>query len=296
MEEGTTLNANAPSEYQRRLMAASWQRYREAGRWKLFLWGCDLTLFVVGVALWELTGTVAELATAAAVFIVAKRLVVDPERTRAHAEAVRLQEQCEVDMFGLPWNQGLAGRPISPADAYEIAQRFRGDMRRLDTWYVPVDGLAPRSGVLLRQWENASWAARDHRRFWRLVSSVFLLSLVSTLVAAALRHASLAEYLVGLVLPSMPWLLDLADLAAANRRASLSRAEIEATAQQLLYSASNTEPDIRTLREIQDALYRSRSEVGHVPDWFYRLFRKRNQRLYLDVVQHLRDTPRSASA
>ena len=280
-------NRNEPTEHQRRLIAASWQRYREAGRWKLILWGCDLALFAAGVIVWSTTGSEAGLATAAAIFLVVKRLVADPEQTRAHSEAVRLQEQCEVDMFRLAWNKGLAGAPISAADAYAIAQRFRGDRSRLDSWYVPVDGLTRERSVLLRQWENAGWAALDYRRFYRLVGGVLLFSVALTIIAGAVKNASLTHYLIGLVLPSMPWLLDLADHAAMNRRAFLRRREIEANAQELLDRPAGQDADPASLRALQDALFRSRSEVGHVPDWFYRIFRERNQRLYVDLVAHI---------
>ena len=282
-EEVTRLSA-----WQRQLIAAYSQRYREAARWKLAVWSLDAALFLAGLVVWTAWGATPVLGILSASYLLLTRVVLRPELSRAHADAVKLQEQFEVDLFCLPWNEGLMGTEIGAGDVVDLSSRFRGDPTELHVWFVTSSRVPHELRVLLCQWQNCSWGRNDHARFARVVLVGIALSLAATLVLGITRGATLPEYLTTLAMPSLPWLLDLADLFALHRRASIRRGEIERRVHALLGAASSANvPAAETLRGIQDAIARNRTDAGRIPKWFYRLFRRRNFEAHRVAVEHL---------
>src|SRR4051794_23335842 len=114
-----------------RLIAAYTQRYREAGRWKAATWAGSAMLFAAGLIFAAARSEAAARGLVAWGYLLSSRAVLRPEMTRAHREGVVLQEQYDVNLFGLPWNLGLAGPPIKQVDVEDLAERFSGDASEL---------------------------------------------------------------------------------------------------------------------------------------------------------------------
>jgi SMODS-associating 4TM effector domain len=287
-ESPAVQEAERLTAWQEQLIAAYSQRYREAARWKLAVWSLDAALFLAGLVVWTVWGSRPVLGIMSAAYLLLARVVLRPELSRAHAEAVKLQEQFEVSLFRLSWNEGLMGTEMGAGDVADLSRRFRGDPTELHTWFVVSPDVPHEVRVLLCQWQNASWGRKDHARFARTVIALIALSIATTLAFGILQDATLTDYLTTLAMPSLPWLLDLADLSALHRRASARRSEIEQRVNALLNGASSTNvPTTETLRAIQDTIARNRSDAGRIPAWFYRLLRRRNFEAHRIAVRHL---------
>jgi hypothetical protein len=266
-----------------RLIAAYSQRYRESGRWKVAIWLGSAALFLAALVLAALGEEVAVLGLFGSGYLLCSRLVLRPEMTRAHREGVAIQEQYDVESFGLPWNQGLAGPPASPFDVEDLADRYSGDRGILSEWYVDTGSAPPSAAVLLRQFENATWGRRDHRRFAILVAATLVASIVATVVVGLLRDLTLAAYVSTLAAPALPWLLDLADLSVMHGRAAATRRELEVDLLEewsALEVAAETAVPIEDLRENQNRIFIARRRFGRVPTLVYRVYRDRNQRAF----------------
>lgn len=272
---GSTLESE--QDFADRLIAAYSQRYREAGRWKTASWIGSAGLFLAGLILVCVDMEVAAVGLVASVYLLSSRLILRPEMTRAHREGVVLQEQYDTQRFSLPWNPALAGREISIVDVEALAGRYRGDISPFADWYVEC-GLAPQgAATLLRQLENATWGRLDHRRFAIFSVLTLIVSIGATVAVGLLRDVTLAAYVSALVLPALPWLLDLVDLATLHWSASCRREEIEVEATDLWSStADGSAPLTQRLRSLQDRIFIARRSYGRVPSWFYRFFSKRN--------------------
>ena len=124
-------------------------------------------------------------------------------------------------------------------------------------WYPAAFPASWPESVLTCQRANAVWARRQHAIYrWVLIGAA-LAWFVIGMVIAGLHHASLAEYLTTILLPSLPALLDAAELSRSHESAAKTRLSLEAQADDLLDGKSANE---RNLREIQDQLFNLRKD------------------------------------
>lgn len=278
---GDSAPAHGPGDqFADRLIAAYTQRYREAAAWKTAIWIGGAVLFLGALTVATFVGEKAVLGLLGSGYLLASRLVLRPEMTRTHRDGVVIQEQYDVESFGLPWNQGLTGSKAPLVDVEDLARRYPGDPAALAGWYVEAGGAPAGAAVLLFQLENVSWGRRDHRRFATLAVAILAISLGATVTVGMLDNVSLSMYVSTLLAPSLPWLLDLADLSVVHWRAASTRGEIEDDLNALwsgLSGGADSEVPSETLREAQDRIFIARRRFDRVPTWFYRLRRDRNQ-------------------
>jgi hypothetical protein len=210
------------------------------------------------------------LGAVAGAWIFIARFVFGPLEQRQHLKGARAQEAFDCDVLGLPWNDSL----VQHVSDEEI-RRASGDMKgeaSIRDWY-PVDSPASwPASVLICQRANAVWARRQHAIYrWVLIGSATAWWIVG-IVVAVLHGASLAEYLTTILLPSLPALLDAAELSRAHADAAVTRHELEGQCDSLLRQGTAVEQD---LREIQDQLFGLRADGTVIPERFYKLIRSR---------------------
>lgn len=254
----------------------------------MVIWLGSAALFATGLILVGLRRDTAVLGLLASAYLLCSRLILRPEMTRAHREGVVIQEWYDTSLFGLAWNEGLAGKEPSIIDIEDLAGRFRGDTDDLAEWYERAQGAPSPARVVLRQLENATWGRLDHRRFSVFTAVILVLSIAATVIAGLLRDVTLAVYVSALAAPALPWLLDLADLTALHWRAAGRRAEIEAEMTALWKSMSGDSlTSSGVLRTAQDRLFAVRRSSGRVPTWFYRIYRRRNHRAFAAAAERM---------
>lgn len=287
MEGGTARGELG--EFQDRLIAAYTQRYHEAAVWKTIIWLGSAALFVAALVIAAFDGGAAALGLVGSGYLLCSRLVLRPEMTRGHREGVAIQEQYDVDAFGLPWNKSLGGKALSPMDVEALAERFSGDPSSLADWYVAAEGAPPGAQVLLRQLENAWWGRRDHRRFAVFSTVSLVLSVGATILVGLGRDVSLATYVSSLIAPSLPWLLDLADLSVLHWRAAAARDDLESDLIACWNALGPEGPDVplERLRENQDRIFIARRRFGRVPTWFYRLSSDSNEKAFRSAADRM---------
>lgn len=290
MAERGDNRPNSETDLSRRLISAYSQRYREAARWKTAAWIGSALLFVAGLGFGAAGEDASGLGLLASGYLLCSRLVLRPEMTRAHREAVALQEFFDTRLFSLPWNPGLVGKLPALVDVEDLARRFSGDASGFSTWYVGASAAPPGARVLLWQLENVSWGRRDHRRFAVFSAIVLVLSAGATVVVGLARDISLTVYVSVLAAPALPWLLDVADLTTLHWRAAGRRGEIEAELTETWRTAAgNGAIPAETLRAAQDRIFAARRSTGRVPTWFYRLYRTRNQAAFAAAAAQMLD-------
>lgn len=113
-------------------------------------------------------------------------------------------------------------------------------------------------------------------------------SLATTVVVGLAVGASLSTYLSAIVVPALPWLLDLVDTSRLHAQASVERRQIEIDLNaQWQTGASLDPPEIATatLRENQSRIFVNRLTFGRVPTWIYRIYRMRNQAAFTAAAE-----------
>jgi hypothetical protein len=91
---------------------------------------------------------------------------------------------------------------------------------------------------------------------------------------AAARGVTVSQFLIAVLLPMLPALLDATDLCQDHWHAAAQQSELEASLDHRLDQASHGAcPTPEDLRAIQDDVNRQRLAQPPVADWYYRLRR-----------------------
>jgi hypothetical protein len=178
------------------------------------------------------------------------------------------QERFDCDVFGLEWNDSLT-RGLSDEEIHRASREMK-NREKVEEWYpAKGDDVWPKS-VLICQRANAVWARRQHKAYSGIVVSLAVGWGIAGVIIAGLHSASLTDYLVTILLPSLPAFLDATDLARTHAAASAARQLLEDQADALLAAGPAR---VDELREIQDQLFNLRREAPLVPGWFYKMIR-----------------------
>lgn len=255
-----------------RLHAAGGYHYTRAKRFHLVGSGLAVVFALaspVALLTWPEAGPV--LGAVAGIWIFMSRLVLEPLRQTRQTRGAAMQECFDCDVLGLPWNTALVRRPTDE-EVRQASRNFDPKSATGRDWY-PAAGVIlswPRS-VLTCQRSNAVWAKRQHRAYGTTLLLIAIAWGVFGIILALAKHATLAQYLTTVALPSLPAMLDATELAKKHWTAADERAEIEVATDELFAAASDVEP--AALREVQDKLYLLRRDSPAVAGWFYKLVR-----------------------
>jgi hypothetical protein len=226
------------------------------------------------LVLWLNPGLGPKLAAAAGLWIFASRfLLVRLQRGLINKGAVA-QEAFDCAVLGLDWNETLARRPVQE-DIHRASRRSRRRVGKTKGWYPCADDSAWPLSVLVCQRSNAAWAGRQHSYYGFALIIAVVLWVVLGIGFAVGESASLVEYLTIIALPSLPALLDWAELAEGHLEAGGKRDDLGEQIAGLIRGGGAHPED---LREIQDQLFELRRSAQLVPDWFYKLLRSSFER------------------
>lgn len=251
--------------------------YTVAQRWRRVRMLGTLILAVTGPALaLSSIDTKGVLGAISAAWLILGRTVLTGFEQRARSQAVTVHELYDTELFRLPWNDALAGRPPLPDDVAAAARR-QPDHRRFYNWFtVNLAGAPWPADVLLCQRQSTVWGRGDHRGYATAVAVLGAICLLTGVVIAVAMDLTLADYLVKLFLPTAPALLDAVELSRSHRGTSATRTD-DVVAIDDLYDGHRDDLSaisVNEVRAIQDASFTARVDTPRVPSWFYKVRRR----------------------
>ena len=185
----------------------------------------------------------------AGIWIFASRLVFEPLKAGYQARGAAAQELFDCDVLGLAWNDALVKEPSE--EEIRIASKGYKEpdaLKRHCGWYpTEVDMEWPNS-VAACQRSNAVWARRQHHAYARFLMGMASVWVVFGIVISLVHHATLADYLTTIALPSLPAVLDSIELSKKHSTASSQRQHLEEETDAALDDGNATHEE---LREIQ---------------------------------------------
>ena len=195
--------------------------------------------------------------------------------------AVTIQEQFDVEVFGLDWNEALAGPPAAPEDIHAAAKKITKtkQIEKLRNWYADADKVPWPLNVLLCQRSSAVWGRREHFKYAHLVLGLGIAWFIVGLVMTGIAHVSLTTYLVLVFLPSQPAFLDTIDLFKGHLAMSQSKESIEKQTTNLWNQGTTTSGSVTAhdCREVQDQAYQLRRSGMQIPQVIYNRLRDKNE-------------------
>jgi hypothetical protein len=262
------------------LCAATWH-YGVAKKWHLVrvIGTLGFALAAPVITFW-LPQAAAWVAALAALWVLAGRTFLGKaEDTKMH-DGVTAQEQFDTEVFGLPWHEALAGRPLGHEDIIDASDHITGEARdKKKDWYADTTKAPWPLNVVLCQRASAAWSRRAHQNYAQVLTVAAWAWFIAGIVMGVVAHVSLAGYLIMLFLPSQPAFLDAMELIRSHRAAGVQKARVETMAD-ALWEKGAADPSLVTVadcRAVQDHSYRLRRHSPQVAEWYYRLRRNRDE-------------------
>jgi hypothetical protein len=186
-------------------------------------------------------------------------------------QAVLVQEQFDVEVYRLLWNRNLVGRRLMPELIVAASRRFLGDREKLRNWYPDTGNIDRLLAILLCQRLNMVWDVRQRRRFAAL--AVFATSGLfgAGVVAGLILRESLADYVLGILSPSISAYIIGAQISQQHWEIAASKESVEETINGLWGARMNDKSALTELdcRQVQDRIYMLRGRSPVLPDWLY---------------------------
>ena len=272
------------------LRAYSWH-YQQARRWHLvkILGTVVLAAAAPAVTFW-FPGAADGVAATAGAWVLAGRTLLALAEQRQIRAGVTMQEQFDVDLFGLPWNTSLAGPKAAAEDIADAARHITDDSRLRD-WYAPTGDAPWPLDVLLCQRSSAVWGRRAHYAYGITIAALGSAWFLAGIIMGLAAHLTLSGYLIKLFLPSQPAFLDTIELSRSHLRQSADKQAIEQQADALWEKGCRRPTSVTAAdcRAIQDQAYRLRRRGPRVAQWFYHLRRGRDQQAMEAAASQLLD-------
>lgn len=265
-----------------RLLVAQRRLYSKAKRWLGARW---IGMLVIGLAtpvisvIWPSLAVAAGAIAGAWLFLGRTALLVRQSAISAHATALR--EQFDRDVFAMP-NSVTESIMPSPEDIADVTGPDEGlvaiaTKEELIDWYTGIPDDEPGlTAVPIAQRSNAAYTDRLLRTtaiWWSILAAAWMIILIILSIAVNL---SLSAFLLGIALPLLPAFLDVVQYLMSVRKSARERADLASSIEKRL--TSNEDP-IRPEDLIiwQERLYESRKSAPDVPDFVYKLRRKKNE-------------------
>lgn len=158
----------------------------------------------------------------AGLWVLAGRTILSWIEDHFILKGVTVQEQFDVELFDLDWNDALAGSKAELEDIHGAAKKNTN--KGLKNWYPDVVDQAPWPlNVIICQRSSAVWGRRDHFVYAYFVLGLGAAWFIAGLVMFAAAHVTLADYLIIVFLPSQPAFLDTIDLYRGHLAQSKAR-------------------------------------------------------------------------
>lgn len=193
------------------------------------------------------------------------------------ALAAAIQQDFDVYVYQMPWDADIFGTWVNhDSEVAEKADKFFSNPRRRDSlrnWYVPEsDNLPLLDGIAACQRENTSWSKRlvDRYRqtYWLIFVVVFLAVVVPWGISDGPAH-ELSDRIFT-VFPLLTWVLTT---ICALREGSEKVCALDAT-------VKTHEPlTMHRLQLIQKSIWDYRATNVKIPNWFYAIFRGKDERI-----------------
>jgi len=274
-----------------RLLIAQRRLYNRAKRWLGLRW---FGMVSIGIAapviavLWPPLAVAASAVAGAWLFLA--RTFLLQRQTAITAQAAAVQEQFDALVFAMP---DQAKRSILPS--LEAIATIAGADDQLVTvareenlidWYpidVHNDGTTT---IAIAQRANASYSdslIRTTAAVWSALVGVWIVAL---LVVSSMTGLSTAEFLLGVVFPVLPAFLDVVQYVTAVRRSATEKGDLAGLIEDHL-TGRREPPKPEDVLVWQSRLFDLRRSAPEVPNFIYKLKRKKNERAMESAAKQL---------
>jgi len=278
---GATLLSRQDELDALRLLIAQKRLYSRAKRWVSIRW---FGMLVIGLAapivavIWPQSSVIVGSITGAWLFL-GRTLLMHAQKKSAE-QAAAVQEQFDFYVYDMP--SGTPRPKLPSLEDISLAAGHDGELVSVAEqedmlhWYVVAKDDPGETAVAIAQRSNAAYSYRLLRFtgiVWSVVAVLWAAALTTICVVTGL---TLVTFLLGVVLPLLPAFLDVTEYIVAIVRSAKDR---EALYREIESRIGNEDEPItgENLRVWQESLFELRRDTPAVPDFIYKLQRRKNE-------------------
>jgi hypothetical protein len=205
--------------------------------------------------------------------------------------AAGVQDAFDSYVYGLPANIAVAPEPERTADIIgddDVLKHARKE--RLLGWYSLNPALPGTPAIAISQHTNLAYSRRLLSRHAEIGLGVGIAWGLIAVVIGISFHLSLAEFLLGVVMPVLPAVLDARELWDSARLAADDRSRLSEALAARIRAWPSHAIKLEDLRSWQDQIYRLRRDGPLVPDFLYRRTRSDNERAMSALAEDFAST------
>lgn len=276
-----TITKRQNDEHALRLLVAQRRLYNHAKRWQGLRWIGILVIGVGGPFISLLTPPAAvTIAAITGVWLFAGRTILSWLEARTMVKAACVQEELDQYLFGMPETIDRSERP-SPEDIAVLTDDKKpltqvAKAEKLLDWYTVDVASSGITTIAIAQRSNAAYTDRLIRTtvtVWAVAAGLWLIALITW---SSLSGITLANFLLGALFPVLPAFLDVTDYVLNTWKAARDRADLASTiTKRFTRSDQSIEP--QDLLVWQERLFDLRRTTPQVPNWLYKLTRRKNE-------------------
>lgn len=153
----------------------------------------------------NLTNSIALLALSLTLF---ELLYLKPTIAKLKEKAAKIQESFDCFVYGLEWNSVMCGEVVCDAEVDLYSRKFvdkKGNVNNYYDWYTPdISQLDKNQSMLACQKENLGWDIVQRKKFKKLITKLAVSALVITTVVGFFWGFTIEEYILSVIIPSLP--------------------------------------------------------------------------------------------
>jgi hypothetical protein len=200
--------------------------------------------------------------------------------------AVHKQELFDTNVFQLPWNTKKSGIKEESYKSmkfyYEKYLKKQKDIKPLTNWYpqeysnVPIE-----VGRILCQNANLTWDKEVRTNYKWFLMIMFWISFATIIITSIIINNTFTNTLIYIFAPITPLLVYYGKCFQENENTINNMVLIKHKMNSLLENLSQKNLDKEQMnqksREMQDDIFQHRCNTFLIPDWFYKLKRKKQE-------------------
>lgn len=222
------------------------------------------------------------IAVLSAVWLILNRTWVQEVEKSIVQNAAKIQEEFDVALFQINWNDTLVGQKLDPEYKMRLNRKFKGDRDKLKEWYQGLKATSHFSNVLLAQRTNIVWDMNLRKFYGNFLIVIFSLCLLLFIFIGFYLDLSFQSLILSLFIPSLPLLLHLVETAIAHKKRSYSLGAVSTKITNEISNSTSDNLNIRC-RQFQDCIYLKRCDINTVPEKIYWLKRITYDKLSKEV-------------
>lgn len=192
-----------------------------------------------------------------------------------------IQEQFDLLIFLIPWNEPLYGEKIKIESIHHLADSEKTPEEDLKNWYTGIEENEEKKYILKAQKMNVFWSSEQKKHFKNILLFATVIIFIIIITLGLSNNFLLSEFFIVLFFPSLPLFLYL---IKSIKDFSDQIQELERLNSHIYNLLEKRNVKYEELRFNQDAIFiHGRVPNNIVPDRIYRKLRKRFENLFKKI-------------